>query len=502
MLRHFLLWIAALLPLVQLGNADPLDDCISSDPQAVRACEHAIYGSEDPKRVISLLERRGLRFLKQHHYASAISDFDWAINYAFLRNESAATAPIHLARGLARLWLFSTQLKQTSVYHLPQGGNRLLDNILVDLKFGVSAKENVLLPSGVMALCFVYSVRMPKSDEGFHFCTQSIRMFPNKGELYLYRGMMRLNKTGTLYSLTLSDLDRALKLGYETADAFNARAIVHDALGHYGDAIADYNKAVRLSQSEPIILLNRSIAYRHAEDFSQALADARRALELDPTSQQAKTQIAELESILRRNPVSDSRFEKNIAEGSGEEQARARLPRPKPVYFEPEAGGDRIATNIPAEAPSEGRNPAAVGEEVTVTRSEDGHFRLDVLVNGVSISFLFDTGATVSVIDETDAVKMGIDVSALRFSFPVSTANGVAYYAEATAERMSIGPILLSSVPLLIGSDEQVGVNLLGMNVLNRLGGWRVVGDRLFISEQAPTLLQMAVPEVESFLAQ
>ena len=120
----------------------------------------------------------------------------------------------------------------------------------------------------------------------------------------------------------------------------------------------------------------------------------------------------------------------------------------------------------------------AVGE-FSVGRSADGHFRLDIQVNGTAVRFLVDTGASSTVLTSRDAERSGIAVAALSFDKPVETANGSAFYAGATLATLQLGPLTLNDVPAAVAPEGALSTSLLGMSVIRRFRSWRIEGDRL-----------------------
>src|SRR3569833_199354 len=74
-------------------------------------------------------------------------------------------------------------------------------------------------------------------------------------------------------------------------------------------------------------------------------------------------------------------------------------------------------------------------------RGIDGHFLVAADVNGTRLPLLFDTGASAVVLSYSDARKAGIDVSALTFNTPVTTADGTGRAAMVTLDQMEVGGI-------------------------------------------------------------
>jgi aspartyl protease family protein len=116
---------------------------------------------------------------------------------------------------------------------------------------------------------------------------------------------------------------------------------------------------------------------------------------------------------------------------------------------------------------------------VRIRRRLDGHFGAHVSVNGASVTMLVDTGASTVVLKQTDARKLGIDTTDLRYSVPVQTANGVAYAARVRLRSIAVGPIVLTQVEALVAQPGTLKESLLGMTFLSRLRSYEFSGDYL-----------------------
>lgn len=125
--------------------------------------------------------------------------------------------------------------------------------------------------------------------------------------------------------------------------------------------------------------------------------------------------------------------------------------------------------------------PVSSGGEVTVRRGDDGHFAVQAVVNGQPLRFLVDTGATTTTLNPRDAERAGIAIDDGGFPVVLDTANGITTARRARIETLTIGDIRRQDVAALVG--EGLGdVNLLGMNYLSALNGWRVEGDTLILT--------------------
>ena len=116
-----------------------------------------------------------------------------------------------------------------------------------------------------------------------------------------------------------------------------------------------------------------------------------------------------------------------------------------------------------------------------VRKSEDGHFYLDTTVNGSSVRFMVDSGATTTSLSMADARAAGVDIDLTGFPVTVSTANGTAEMRRARLGELKVGSIARQDFPVLV-SDTLGDTNLIGMNFLSTLQGWRIEGETLILN--------------------
>ena len=120
---------------------------------------------------------------------------------------------------------------------------------------------------------------------------------------------------------------------------------------------------------------------------------------------------------------------------------------------------------------------------VMLEKDAGGHFEARATVQGRSIRVVVDTGATSTVLTSEDASRVGIDTAALRFTIPVSTANGIARAARATVDDLSVGAISRRNLPVLVAEAGTLERSLLGMNFLGTLSGIDMRGDRMILRD-------------------
>lgn len=105
--------------------------------------------------------------------------------------------------------------------------------------------------------------------------------------------------------------------------------------------------------------------------------------------------------------------------------------------------------------------------KVVLTADVRGHFFTTGNVNGTSVRFMVDTGASAIALSPSDARRIGIDVSRGERSM-ASTANGVAPYTRVVLDTVRIGDITLHNVEAAVIQTEMPAA-LLGMSFLNRM---------------------------------
>jgi aspartyl protease family protein len=125
-------------------------------------------------------------------------------------------------------------------------------------------------------------------------------------------------------------------------------------------------------------------------------------------------------------------------------------------------------------------SPRTQDEEMLLTAREDGHFYVRGTINGESVLFMVDTGATDIVLTMETAARVGFSPDTLRFDGMADTANGSVRTAGVRLGELTIGDITLTDMPASV-NEGALGTNLLGMRFLRTLKSWRVEGDTLIL---------------------
>ncbi|MGL4666896.1 MAG: retropepsin-like aspartic protease family protein [Saezia sp.] len=105
------------------------------------------------------------------------------------------------------------------------------------------------------------------------------------------------------------------------------------------------------------------------------------------------------------------------------------------------------------------------GEAIEIKRSRDGHYYWTGSVNGHPITFLIDTGASITSIPESLVQQAGLPLGA---SIQLQTANGTRNSNLVKGDLCLEGGICINNLPMtIVYSHDDYG--LLGMNVINKM---------------------------------
>lgn len=120
--------------------------------------------------------------------------------------------------------------------------------------------------------------------------------------------------------------------------------------------------------------------------------------------------------------------------------------------------GNRISSNF---APAD-------NSSVTLTADSSGHFITEGSINGATVKFIIDTGATMISLNSSEARRIGLNYLKGQRGV-VSTANGPVPVYKVTLDNVKIGDISLNNVDALVQEGEHLPMALMGMSFLNRV---------------------------------
>jgi aspartyl protease family protein len=125
------------------------------------------------------------------------------------------------------------------------------------------------------------------------------------------------------------------------------------------------------------------------------------------------------------------------------------------------------------------------GKEVRIRMASDGHFWADATVNGVKRRMLIDSGATITALSERTAAAAGVEASEGLLPVVLQTANGMAKAQTASVRELRLGNIAARDLKVVV-SPAFGDTDVIGMNFLSKLAGWRVEGRTLILVPHHP----------------
>ena len=115
----------------------------------------------------------------------------------------------------------------------------------------------------------------------------------------------------------------------------------------------------------------------------------------------------------------------------------------------------------------------------TFRRGMNGHFEVNATINGHTTPMIFDTGASAVVLTIADARAAGVNVEGLRYTVPVSTANGQGLAARTRLDSIEVGGIVRRNLTAFVTEEGALETSLLGMTFLETLTRYSVTQNSL-----------------------
>ncbi len=123
------------------------------------------------------------------------------------------------------------------------------------------------------------------------------------------------------------------------------------------------------------------------------------------------------------------------------------------------------------------------GRSMTLDADRHGHFQAEARIDGRSLDFMVDTGASMVVLRESAAAEIGIHPMPADYTARVSTANGTIKAARAKLDRVELGDITVFDVAALVLPDEALSQNLLGVSFLSKLKRYEYADGRMVLEQ-------------------
>ena len=132
-----------------------------------------------------------------------------------------------------------------------------------------------------------------------------------------------------------------------------------------------------------------------------------------------------------------------------------------------EVGGKRVALQLGgAQVNLGGVQSEGSGKQIVITSESGGHFVTSGSINGKSVRFMVDTGATSVAMSQVEAERIGLDYKSGQRGF-TSTANGPVPAYRANLASVRIGDVMVYNVDAIVLPAPMPYV-LLGSSYLTR----------------------------------
>lgn len=132
-----------------------------------------------------------------------------------------------------------------------------------------------------------------------------------------------------------------------------------------------------------------------------------------------------------------------------------------------EIDGEEINARLDGRVTAHKRTAKA--QEFQISRNTTGMFTTVGSINGLTVSFLVDTGATRVAMNAAQARRLGIDFRVTGRPMTVTTASGVERAWGVTLDTVKVGDLVQRNVGAVVLEGDQPSQTLLGMSYLGRL---------------------------------
>ncbi|MEM0986482.1 MAG: TIGR02281 family clan AA aspartic protease [Pseudomonadota bacterium] len=111
---------------------------------------------------------------------------------------------------------------------------------------------------------------------------------------------------------------------------------------------------------------------------------------------------------------------------------------------------------------------APIANAAILRKEADGHFWANANVDGTSVRFMVDTGASTVALTFRDAQRLGLEPDTLDYRWNINTAGGTVKGAFVELADIKIGQVKIENVDAMVLKDG-LTQSLLGMSFLGEL---------------------------------
>jgi aspartyl protease family protein len=130
--------------------------------------------------------------------------------------------------------------------------------------------------------------------------------------------------------------------------------------------------------------------------------------------------------------------------------------------------------------------PSDTPTAAVISRDWAGQYLAEAEVNGVAMTLMVDTGASMVLIPFEQAAAIGINLDTLEFSMPVTTANGSSTVAPIRLSSIRINHVAAFDIPGAVAQPGRLKTGLLGMSFLEKFAEISFQGNYLILRQTIP----------------
>ena len=119
-------------------------------------------------------------------------------------------------------------------------------------------------------------------------------------------------------------------------------------------------------------------------------------------------------------------------------------------------------------------------EAIALRRQDDGHYWLQVEVNGTPVRFMIDSGATFTAMNANTAKDAQVEVETGGYPVMLGTANGRVAAKRGMISSLKMGSHVIGNHRVVV-SENFGDTNVLGMNFLDAMKSWKVEGNVMIL---------------------
>jgi tetratricopeptide (TPR) repeat protein len=139
---------------------------------------------------------------------------------------------------------------------------------------------------------------------------KAIQLDPNYADAYQCRGLSYSALQD--YKLAVKDYDKAIQLAPNVADSYFFRGNAYAGQEEYKLALRDYDKAIELKRKDGLVYLFRGVTRFELEDYQGALEDYNRSIRLQPGDAYAYSKRGDVKRKLKDKPGAILDYQESI----------------------------------------------------------------------------------------------------------------------------------------------------------------------------------------------